>query len=143
VTLADDTETILVAADTMYDDLVREGYRLAGVAAAVTVEAVRPEPPTPRPTISLGASGVTSVIWATGYDFDYDWLQAPVMDPRGEPAQHRGVTDAAGLYFLGLHWMNTFKSGTFFGIGDDADHVSDHLAEFVRGSRGAGLGPTL
>jgi hypothetical protein len=29
--------------------------------------------------------------------------------------------------------MSTFKSGTFLGIGDDADHVTDHLANLVRG----------
>jgi putative flavoprotein involved in K+ transport len=73
------------------------------------------------------------VIWATGYDFDFDWLQAPVLDESGEPVQRRGVSSAAGLYFLGLHWMSTFKSGTFLGIGDDADHVTDHLANLVRG----------
>jgi putative flavoprotein involved in K+ transport len=86
-----------------------------------------------RPTVSLRDAGITSVIWATGYSFDYDWLHAPCLDARGEPVQHRGVADVEGLYFLGLHWMHTFKSGTFLGIGDDAAHVADHLAAHVRG----------
>ena len=72
------------------------------------------------------------MIWATGYSFDYDWLHAPCLDARGEPVQHRGVADVEGLYFLGLHWMHTFKSGTFLGIGEDADHVADHLAGHLR-----------
>jgi hypothetical protein len=31
--------------------------------------------------------------------------------------------------------MHTFKSGTFLGIGEDADHVTDHLADYVRSQR--------
>lgn len=134
VDLADDAEPILAAADTMYDELVQKSCEHAGVVVP-GAGAVRPGPPPLRPTLSLGASGISSVIWATGYDFDFGWLHAPVFDESGEPLQHRGVTRAAGLYFLGLHWMNTFKSGTFLGIGDDADHVTDQLANLVHGDR--------
>jgi putative flavoprotein involved in K+ transport len=59
-------------------------------------------------------------------------VHAPVFDEGGGPIQQRGITDAEGVYFLGLHWMHTFKSGTFLGIGEDASHVVDHLAEQVR-----------
>jgi putative flavoprotein involved in K+ transport len=139
VDLADDAEQILAAADTMYDELVRQCYQHAGLVASGDAAAIRPGPPPLRPRISLSASGVSSVIWATGYDFDFGWLRAPVLDESGEPGQRRGVSSAAGLYFLGLHWMNTFKSGTFLGIGEDADHVADHLADLVRGHQGGGI----
>jgi putative flavoprotein involved in K+ transport len=43
--------------------------------------------------------------------------------------QRRGVTDLPGLFFLGLHWMHTFKSGTFMGIGADAAYVADHVTQ--------------
>jgi len=33
-----------------------------------------------------------------------------------------------GLYFLGLHFMHTRKSGLIWGVGDDANHVVDHIA---------------
>jgi len=42
------------------------------------------------------------------------------------------VTDLEGLYFLGLHWMHTFKSGTFLGIGEGTEHVADHLTGHLR-----------
>jgi hypothetical protein len=29
---------------------------------------------------------------------------------RTQPRQHRGMSAVPGLYFLGLHWMHTFKS---------------------------------
>lgn len=43
------------------------------------------------------------------------------------PRQQRGVTDAPGLYFCGQHWLYDFTSGRFFGIGDDAAYVADHI----------------
>jgi putative flavoprotein involved in K+ transport len=67
------------------------------------------------------------VIWGTGYAFDFGWLKVPVLDERGAPIQQRGVTDCANLYFLGLHWMHTFKSGVLFGVGDDAAYLADHI----------------
>ena len=39
-----------------------------------------------------------------------------------------GVTACANLYFLGLHWMHTFKSGVIFGVGDDAAYLADRMA---------------
>jgi putative flavoprotein involved in K+ transport len=128
--LADDAEPILAAADDMHAELVRLILQQAA-ASDDDISDMAPGhhggPVPHRPTLSLRDAGITSVVWATGYSFDYDWLHAPCLDASGEPIQHRGVTDLEGLYFLGLHWMHTFKSGTFLGIGGDAEHVADHL----------------
>ena len=78
-------------------------------------------------SLSLRNQGINAIIWATGYDFDYDWLQLPILDCRGRPRQQRGVSPLPGLYFLGLHWMHTFKSGLFSGVGDDAEHLADQI----------------
>jgi putative flavoprotein involved in K+ transport len=129
--LADDAEPILAAADTMHDELLRlidDRARATGLEVPDDSSVARPGPVSPRPTLDLRDAGITSVVWATGYEFDYDWLHAPCLDDRGGPLQQRGVTDVPGLYFLGLHWMHTFKSGTFLGIADDAAYVADHLA---------------
>jgi putative flavoprotein involved in K+ transport len=135
--LADDAELILAAADNMHDEVVRMiGHHAGNLGHDLPEQdpARLTASPVPyRPTVSLRDAGITSVIWATGYSFDYDWLHAPCLDARGEPVQQRGVADVEGLYFLGLHWMHAFKSGTFLGIGDDAAHVADHLAAHVRG----------
>ena len=130
VHLADDAETILDAADTSFDETV---WAISKHAAAHGVDVPLREPSPParareHPTsLSLRSSGITSVVWATGYSYDYDWVHAPCFGAAGEPAQQRGVGRVEGLYFLGLHWMHTFKSGTFLGIGEDATHVADHL----------------
>lgn len=80
--------------------------------------------------LDLAARGITTVIWATGYGWDYSWVDLPVVDGRGNPLQRRGVVpDRPGLYFVGLHWLHTRKSGLFLGVGDDAAHVASHIAE--------------
>ncbi len=135
LTLADNAETILSAADTLYDEFVAaadEHLRTQGIDVPEPGPRPRRTPVSARTTLSLADAGITSVVWATGYDYDYGWLHAPCLDVAGAPVQTRGVTDVPGLYFLGLHWMHTFKSGTFMGLGDDAVHVVDHLDEYVR-----------
>jgi putative flavoprotein involved in K+ transport len=77
--------------------------------------------------LDLRERGITSVIWATGFACDYDWIRMPVLDERGFPRQHRGVSGAPGLYFCGQHWLHTFASGGFHGLGDDPAHISDHI----------------
>jgi putative flavoprotein involved in K+ transport len=78
-------------------------------------------------SLDLRRENVTAVVWATGYDYDYGWLQAPVLDVEGRPLQRRGVSPVPGIYFLGLHWMHTFKSGLFSGVGSDAEYIAEHL----------------
>ena len=67
------------------------------------------------------------MIWATGYECAFDWLHLPVLDERGNPIQKRGVTSEAGLYFLGLHWMHTLRSGLLMGVGDDARYIGERI----------------
>ncbi len=69
-----------------------------------------------------------SIIWCTGYRPAFDWIEIPVFDLLGAPIQQRGVTSCPGLYFLGLHWMHSFKSGALFGVGDDAEFIADLIA---------------
>ena len=74
--------------------------------------------------LDLTAAGITIVIWTMGYKFDFNWVRLPVFDVDGYPVQQRGVTAYAGLYFLGLHWLHTIKSGLLFGVGEDAAHIA-------------------
>src|SRR6266850_1502038 len=78
--------------------------------------------------LDLIASGIMSVVWATGFRRDFGWVDAPVLDDRGEPIHQRGVTGCEGLYFLGLPWLHKLKSSVLCGVGDDAAHLADHIA---------------
>jgi putative flavoprotein involved in K+ transport len=79
-------------------------------------------------TLDLVAAGVKVVIWATGYNFDFSLVKLPVVDGDGYPIQKRGVTEYDGLYFLGMPWLHSRKSGILFGVGDDAAFLAAHIA---------------
>lgn len=79
-------------------------------------------------TLDLKAAGITTVIWANGYGFDYSWVHLPVLDDWGYPVQQRGVTRFPGLYFLGMNLLYNRKSGILLGVGDDAAHIATHIA---------------
>ena len=77
--------------------------------------------------VDLAAEGVGTVVWATGYRYDFSWVEAPVLDPSGYPEAPGGVSACPGLCFVGLNWMTWRKSGILYGVGDDARNVAEHL----------------
>jgi putative flavoprotein involved in K+ transport len=77
--------------------------------------------------LELDAQSITSVIWATGYAFDYSLVKLPVTDEDGYPMQERGVTRYAGLYFLGMPYIYKQKSGLVYGVGEDAEYLAAHI----------------
>jgi putative flavoprotein involved in K+ transport len=78
--------------------------------------------------LDLRVCGISTVIWATGYAFDYSLVKLPVLDGDGYPIQKRGVTRFDGLYFLGMPWIHNRKSGILFGVGDDAAYLAEQIA---------------
>ena len=70
---------------------------------------------------------VAAVIWATGYRPDYSWIRLPVFDEGGRLRHRRGVTDAPGLYFLGLTWQNTRGSALIGWVKDDAEFIAERI----------------
>lgn len=85
------------------------------------------QPTSEPPELDLAATEIATVIYATGFHFDFGWIDLPVFDARGYPRYRRGVTDLPGLYFVGLHWMHTQGSGLFYGVGRDAEYVVGNL----------------
>ncbi len=82
-------------------------------------------------SLDLKQAGVTSVIWATGYRYDFGWIQIPVTDETGYPIHQRGVSSYPGLYFMGLQWQSKAKSQTLYGVGEDADYIASHITKKV------------
>jgi putative flavoprotein involved in K+ transport len=78
--------------------------------------------------LNLQSAGITSIIWALGYRFDFSLVKFPVFDSDGFPVQDRGVTSINGLYFVGLPWLYKFKSGHLVGVGEDADYIAAAIA---------------
>ena len=88
-------------------------------------------PPLHRPSIDFRDENVTAIIWATGFSYDFSWIDFPVCDEMGYPVTNRGATIMPGLYFIGLNWMVARKSGLLYGVGDDARHVASHVAQYL------------
>jgi putative flavoprotein involved in K+ transport len=87
--------------------------------------------------LDLRAEGVRSVIWATGFGRRYPWLRVPVLDSRGEIRHEGGVTDVAGLYALGLHFLRHRNSSFIDGVGSDAEALAHHIDRVLREKRTA------
>jgi len=77
--------------------------------------------------LDLKDAGISTILWATGYEFDFSLVKLPVVDADGYPIQKRGVTEYEGLYFLGLPWTHNRRSGILFGVGDDAAYLAAHI----------------
>lgn len=84
--------------------------------------------------LDLAVAGITTVIWATSYRFDFSIVRLPVLDADGFPIQQRGVTDYPGLFFVGLPWLHNAKSGLIYGVGDDAAYITRMISGGVRSS---------
>jgi putative flavoprotein involved in K+ transport len=79
-------------------------------------------------SIHLRDRGISTVIWAGGFSFDFSWVHAPVFDADGFPITEGGVTAEPGLAFLGLLFLSRQRSSLLSGVGDDAQHVVETLA---------------
>jgi putative flavoprotein involved in K+ transport len=136
VAVARNTNDVLIEADESFAAFLASARDFAATEPDLAFSEEEPLEPEPADvsaavaevdSLSLRNQGINTIIWATGYDFDYGWLQLPILDGRGRPRQQRGVSPMPGLYFLGLHWMHTFKSGLLSGVGDDAEHLADQM----------------
>ena len=134
----DDLVRHTVAADARLARLVE---RIDSFAARTGLDAEigSPEPfqpffwPAPAPTeIDLRAEGIRTVVWATGFRRLYPWLKLPVLDASGEIRHAGGVTEAPGLYAIGLYFLRRRKSSFIDGVGQDALELAAHLADYVR-----------
>jgi putative flavoprotein involved in K+ transport len=82
-----------------------------------------------RLSLDLIASGIGTVIWATGYRPDYSWLDVPVFDRKGRIRHDGGIVAAPGMYVMGLPFMRRRKSSFIDGAGDDAADLAAHLSQ--------------
>lgn len=82
----------------------------------------------PLRTLSLKAEGIRTIIWATGFKQDFDWLKVDAFDDNGAPIHQRGVSKEPGVYFLGLPWQSRRGSTFLWGVWHDAKFIADQIA---------------
>ena len=132
----DDLEENIRFADESSDKVKRhidEYIGRAGIDAPVS----EPDPadmamerlPNPAVTsLDLSRSGVTSVVWCTGFKGNFSWVRlSGVLDSVGQPLHEDGVAPLPGLYFAGLDFASTRKSGIILAIAEEAPRLVDHI----------------
>jgi len=96
-----------------------------------------------RPLLDNGELlDVTNVVWCTGYEPGFSWIDLPVFDSDGQPLHRRGVSLAEpGLSFVGLHFLHAMSSAMIHGVGRDAEYIAERIAsdQHAAASVGAGL----
>jgi putative flavoprotein involved in K+ transport len=76
---------------------------------------------------------VTTVVWCTGFEHHFEWIDLPILDEQGWPREYRGVVDEVpGLYFCGLVFQYAFSSMVLPGVGRDAAYVAGRIADRTR-----------
>ncbi|HYQ43958.1 MAG TPA: MSMEG_0569 family flavin-dependent oxidoreductase [Polyangiaceae bacterium] len=89
------------------------------------------EPESEPQMLDLADAGVGAIVFCAGFASDFGWVEPPVLDQRGFPKHERGVTERAGLYFVGLPWLHTWGSGRFSGVGRDAGYIVERIAHLL------------
>jgi putative flavoprotein involved in K+ transport len=88
-------------------------------------------PSSTRLQLDLRSGEIRAIVWATGFRPDYQWLDVPVVDAKGQLHHDGGVVDSPGLYALGLPVLRRRKSTFMCGTEDDAREVIDHLTRYL------------
>ena len=111
------------------DDYIARHGLDAPLATDDPAETVAPRLPNP-PILSLDPSEhhLTTVIWCTGFEGDYSFVQVPgALNARGQPFEDEGLTEAPGIYFAGVDFSSTRKSGLIMGIAEEARRLVGHI----------------
>jgi putative flavoprotein involved in K+ transport len=84
---------------------------------------------------------IANVIWCTGFNPGFSWIDLPIFEADGEPRHERGVVPGeSGLYFVGLHFLYAMSSTMIHGVGRDAEHLAEVIQ---KRSQSAAVTPLL
>jgi putative flavoprotein involved in K+ transport len=104
----------------------RDEIARAGVILTPRMSGVQSGKPKLEDGRILPAEGV---IWATGFQPDYRWINLPILDEHGYPLHSRGVIqNTPGLYFIGLLFQTGLSSSLLGGVGKDAAYIAAQVA---------------
>ncbi len=123
--LGGDVAATLDQIDRFFEDGVQQLFDAFIDAAGIDAPPAAPQATadfTPKPVdeLDLGAAGIATVLWATGYRQDLSWIDAPATDAMGFAIQEHGISPLPGLSFLGGLWQHDSTSSTLVGLERDA-----------------------
>lgn len=99
----------------------RADLAAAGVKRAPRVTGVRHG----LPLLENGQTlKVANVIWCSGFQPGFEWIDLDVFDQDGHPKHHSGLADnQPGIYFVGLPFLHSMSSMMIHGVGPDAARI--------------------
>ena len=131
-----DLEDTLAQGDVWFASLRRRMDDYAETSGMWSSKEADMEEPTPAlppwsqpiTELELTKAGITSVVWCSGFRYDFRWVKLPILNAAGEPLHQRGVTQCPGLYFLGLRRTHAISSALLAAVGNDAAFIAKHIA---------------
>ena len=120
-------QNLLALLDEADDYVLRNGVDLPEDPLARELGAMPSCVTDPVRQLDLREAGINSIIWATGYELDFSWLEVDVFAPDGKPDHQRGVSSEPGIYFVGLPWLSRRGSSFIWGVWHDAKYLADHI----------------
>lgn len=135
IEVADDLGRNIKQGDEAYLDVLREadayvartGIDLPPEPEAWELEADPPCISKPVLKLDLAQANVGTIIWATGFKFDFNWLQVDAFHGDGTPFHKRGISAEQGIYFLGLPKLTNRASSFIYGCWYDAKYLATHI----------------
>lgn len=73
-------------------------------------------------SLDLAGEGISTVVWATGFDASIGWLPAGALDLLRRPR-------LPGLHVVGAPWLTHRASGNLYGMAADAEQVAYALSD--------------
>jgi putative flavoprotein involved in K+ transport len=131
--LAGDLKENLAKVDAMEANIVKmiDGYiQREGIEAPEeSLPSLQDGYASPDPlTLDLASAGITTILWAQGFTFDFSMVHLPVFDEAGFPQAPRGISASPGLYFAGLPWLPGQDTGIFLGVGETAASIAEDIS---------------
>jgi putative flavoprotein involved in K+ transport len=113
------------------DDYIEQASIKAPAATDDPAEVMPAKIPSPPITsLDLKDSGVGTIIWCTGFDGDFSWLKVSgALGEDRQPLHLDGIGAAGGLYFPGLDFASTRKSGTILAAAEESLRMVAHILE--------------
>jgi putative flavoprotein involved in K+ transport len=85
-------------------------------------------------TRAVNLNELGAVVWCTGFDGDFSWLDPALVNATGQPT-HRGcAAPVPGVWYVGLRWLTHRGSATLDGFPTDAATVADAVRARLDGS---------
>ncbi|MEO0508429.1 MAG: MSMEG_0569 family flavin-dependent oxidoreductase [Verrucomicrobiota bacterium] len=131
-----DVKEKLDAADRSYLGIrkrIDEYIEAAGIDAPEEPEyAPCWEPELDLTELNFKEQNISSIIWCIGFRPNFGYLKLDIFNSRGFPIHNRGITEAPGLFFIGLPWQHTWGSSRFSGIAEDSKFIADKIEKAMK-----------